>query len=145
MNKFEYKKFLEAVDVVCMNCLKLSEENCENCAVRYTCDELNKKMREQEPETWYVIANCKEPESWSTDFYRWDTKFDVDYELDTYEELVPNADKHKTLAQAEVRAKDVLSLVWENEVYIILVHESEGGYMDSAEFVKVIKKSKRRK
>lgn len=139
MNKFEYKKFLEAVDTVCGNCLKLSEENCEHCPVRFTCDELSKTMKEQKPESWYVIANCEEPESWSTDFYRWDTKFDVDYELDSYEELIPNTDKHLTLAQAEIRAKDVLSFVWEKEVYIVLVHESEYGSMDYAEFVKVIK------
>ena len=50
MNKIEYKKFLEAVDTVCMNCLKLNEENCEHCAVRFICDELNKKMEEQKIE-----------------------------------------------------------------------------------------------
>lgn len=44
MNKIDYKKFLDAVDTVCINCLKLSEENCANCPVRFTCDELNKKM-----------------------------------------------------------------------------------------------------
>ena len=43
MNKIEYEKFLEAVDTVCMNCLKLNEENCEHCPVRFTCDELKKK------------------------------------------------------------------------------------------------------
>jgi hypothetical protein len=44
MNKVEYEKFLNAVDTVCMNCYKLSEENCEHCPVRFTCDELNKDM-----------------------------------------------------------------------------------------------------
>lgn len=50
MNKVEYKNFLEAVDTVCMNCLKLSEENCEHCSVRFTCDELSKKIEEQKIE-----------------------------------------------------------------------------------------------
>jgi hypothetical protein len=53
MNKVEYKKFLEAVDAVCMNCLKLSEENCERCPVRFTCDELSKKVEEQKTEEKY--------------------------------------------------------------------------------------------
>ena len=44
MNKVEYKKFLEAVDTVCINCLKLGEENCEHYPVRFTCDEMSKKM-----------------------------------------------------------------------------------------------------
>ena len=46
MNKIEYEKFLEAVDTVCINCLKLNEENCEHCAVRFTCDELSKNIKE---------------------------------------------------------------------------------------------------
>ena len=135
MNKFEYKKFLEAVDTVCVNCLKLSEENCEHCAVRFTCDELSKTMKKQEPESWYAISNCKEPESWSTDFYKWNTQYD-EYESDVYEELIPDADKYLTLAQAEGRAKDVLSFIWDKEVYIVLVHESEDGDMDAVGFVK---------
>ena len=42
MNKEEYTKFLEAVDIVCINCLKLSTEECEKCPVRFTCGELEK-------------------------------------------------------------------------------------------------------
>lgn len=141
MNKFEYKKFLEAVDTVCVNCLKLSEENCEHCPVRFTCDELDKTMKNQKPESWYAIANCEEPESWSTDFYKWNTQFD-EYESDVYEELIPNADKYLTLAQVEGRAKDVLSFIWEKDVYIVLVHESEDGDMDSAEFIKKLSRKK---
>lgn len=56
MNKIEYKKFLEAVDIVCMNCLKLSEENCKNCSVRFTCDELSKKMEEHKIE---IKVDCE--------------------------------------------------------------------------------------
>lgn len=41
MNRVEYEKFLESVDTVCMNCYKLSEENCERCPVRYTCEMLS--------------------------------------------------------------------------------------------------------
>jgi hypothetical protein len=40
MKQNEYKQFLNAVDIVCINCLKLSEENCEKCPVRFTCDHL---------------------------------------------------------------------------------------------------------
>lgn len=141
MTNFEYKKFLEAVDRVCLNCLKCSEENCEHCPVRFTCDELGKEMKKKEPESWYVIASCEDPESWCTDFYRWDTGYD-EYELDMYEELIPHADKKQTLEYAEDRAKDVLSCIWSKEVYIVLVHESEGGYMDSAEFVKKVSRKK---
>ena len=101
-------------------------------------------MNKQKPKVWYAITNCEDPENWSMDFYRRDTKFDVDYELDLYKELIPNIDKLQTLAQAEVRAKDVLLFIWDAEVCIVLVHESEDGYMDCAEFVKVIKKNKRR-
>ena len=39
MNKSQ-RDFLDAVDIVCINCLKNSEENCEKCPVRYTCDKL---------------------------------------------------------------------------------------------------------
>lgn len=46
MNKVEYNKFLEAVDTVCINCSKLSEENCKHCPVRLTCDELSNKMED---------------------------------------------------------------------------------------------------
>lgn len=139
MNNFEYKKFLEAVDTVCVHCLKCSEENCEHCPVRFTCDKLSKAMQKKEPESWYVIASCEDPESWSTDFYRWDTGY---YELNVYEELMPHTDKNKTLEYAEDRAKDVLSCIWDKEVYIVLVHESEGGDMDSAEFVKKVSRKK---
>ena len=53
MNNVGYEKFLEAVDTVCMNCLKLSEENCEHCSVRFTCDELSKKVEERKTEEKY--------------------------------------------------------------------------------------------
>ena len=34
-------EFLEAVDVVCINCVCLSEETCANCPVRKTVDYFN--------------------------------------------------------------------------------------------------------
>lgn len=33
-------KFLDAVDMVCINCHYCKEEYCETCPVRNTCDEL---------------------------------------------------------------------------------------------------------
>ena len=39
--KQETKKFLDAVDVVCLDCHYLSEETCETCPVRKTVDELS--------------------------------------------------------------------------------------------------------
>lgn len=92
--------------------------------------------------TWYAITDCEDPMDYSTDFYKWDTKYDVGYELDTYDELIPYADKCSTLEGAESRAKDVLSTIWDNEVYIVLVHEDEDGDMDYAEFVKTISRTK---
>lgn len=91
---------------------------------------------------WYAIANCENPEDCSTDFYMWDTKYDVCYECDVYDSLVENADKCRTLKEAEDRAKDVLSTIWDNEVYIVRVYEDEDGDMDYAEFVKMISKEK---
>ena len=92
--------------------------------------------------TWYAIANNEEPMDYRTDFYKWDTKYDVGYELDMYEELISNADKLQTLAEAEERAKDVLSTIWDSEVYIVLVYEDEDGDMDYAEFVKTVSRTK---
>lgn len=44
INKEEAKKqYLEAVDVVCMDCAFLSEEMCETCPVRKTVDLINKE------------------------------------------------------------------------------------------------------
>ena len=91
--------------------------------------------------TWYAIANCKEPEGCRTDFYQWDAKYDIGYDSDAYDELIPDVGKHRTLEEAEDYAKDVLSTIWDEEVYIVLVHEDEDGDMDYAEFVKEIRRS----
>lgn len=90
---------------------------------------------------WYAIADREDPMDSLTDFYKWDTKYDVGYELDTYDELMPDADKCRTLEEAEDRAKDVLSTIWDNEVYIVLVYEDEDGDMDYAEFVKIVNRN----
>lgn len=36
-------EYLNSVDVVCINCHYLSEETCETCPVRKTCDEIKEK------------------------------------------------------------------------------------------------------
>lgn len=92
--------------------------------------------------TWYAIANCKNPEGIYKEFWKWDTKYDVCYGIDEYDELIPNADKCSTLEATEERAKDVLSTVWDDEVYIVLVHEDDNGDMDYAEFVKLVNRIK---
>lgn len=48
MNKNDYQKYLNAVDIVCINCTKISEENCEQCPVRITCDLLYKEKQVEE-------------------------------------------------------------------------------------------------
>ena len=88
---------------------------------------------------WYAIANCEEPEGIYEEFLKWDTRYDVGYDLGTYDELMPDADKCRTLAEAEDRAKDVLSTIFDDEVYIVLVHEDEEGDMDYTEFIKSVK------
>lgn len=47
MDAKTYKEFLDAVDTVCINCHYLSEETCESCPVRKTCDnEIEREHRE---------------------------------------------------------------------------------------------------
>ena len=58
MNKFKYEKFEEAVDMVCLNCVKLSEENCEHCPVRCTWNALHKQT-ENEMKTSEVVMERK--------------------------------------------------------------------------------------
>ena len=44
MNIDNFREYLDAVDVVCINCHYLSEETCENCPVRKTCDDIYNKQ-----------------------------------------------------------------------------------------------------
>lgn len=47
MDAKTYKEFLDAVDIVCINCHYLSEETCESCPVRKTCDnEIEREHKE---------------------------------------------------------------------------------------------------
>lgn len=57
MDNKEYKNFLNAVDVVCINCVKLSEENCKKCPVRITCDVLsgNTTLENMQKKTYKTI------------------------------------------------------------------------------------------
>lgn len=45
VNKEEEKRILEAVDVVCMNCVMdtLNTSVCDNCPVRIMCESLHNK------------------------------------------------------------------------------------------------------
>ena len=43
MTSAEYKKYLDAVDVVCGNCYG-TESICKNCPVRVCCDDYRKEM-----------------------------------------------------------------------------------------------------
>jgi hypothetical protein len=90
---------------------------------------------------WYAIANCEEPEGIYKEFWKWDTKYDVGYELSSYDELPPYADKCSTIEGAESRAKDVLSTILDDEVCIVRVYEDEDGDMDYAEFVKIVNRN----
>ena len=69
MNKLKCKQFLEAVDIVCINCIKLNEETCEHCPVRITADVLRKKYEER---TFDIKIGCE---------YTFDT---VDEEMTKY-------------------------------------------------------------
>lgn len=46
MNGMDYRKFLDAVDVVCMNCVA-GEDQCDSCAVHKTCSALNERQKMQ--------------------------------------------------------------------------------------------------
>ena len=48
MERNEYKKFLDAVDVVCINCVEDTLNNsevCDHCPIRKTCDSLGETMK----------------------------------------------------------------------------------------------------
>ena len=46
MTQEEYKRFLDALDIVCMDCCMDTEDGsvCESCPVRITCDRLEARM-----------------------------------------------------------------------------------------------------
>ena len=45
----QYKNYLEAVDVVCMDCYMDTEDGsvCASCPVRITCDNLERELKEE--------------------------------------------------------------------------------------------------
>lgn len=49
MTNNDYRKYLDAVDVVCDRCTQISEENCESCPVRITADFLARKAIAEQP------------------------------------------------------------------------------------------------
>lgn len=67
----------------------------------------------------YAIAYCEDPDIYSEDFWGWDTESDVGYELMEFSSLIQDADIFDSLEAAEDRADDVLSSIFENEVFIV--------------------------
>lgn len=67
----------------------------------------------------YAIAYCEDPDIYSEDFWGWDTESDVGYELMEFGSLIQDADVFDSLEAAEDRADDVLSSIFENEVFIV--------------------------
>ena len=67
----------------------------------------------------YAITNTADPDFMSEDFWGWDIEYDVGYELVTLADLIPDADIFDTLEAAEDRADDVLSSIFEDEVFIV--------------------------
>ena len=67
----------------------------------------------------YAIAYCEDPDIYSEDFWGWDTESDVGYELMEFGSLIQDADVFDSLKAAEDRADDVLSSIFENEVFIV--------------------------
>lgn len=67
----------------------------------------------------YAIAYCEDPDIYSEDFWGWDTESDVGYELIEFGSLIQDADVFDSLEAAEDRADDVLSSIFEDEVFIV--------------------------
>ncbi len=110
--------------------------NYETC--RFARNDSSCSETTEENNIWYAISYCKDPSDYSTNFYKWDSKFDIGYDCDVYTELMPHADKYRTLEAARNRAKDILSEVCDESLYVIRVQEDEDGDIDSAECVEII-------
>jgi len=113
--------------------------NYETC--RFARSDSSCSENSDENNIWYATSYCENPTDYSMDFYKWDIKTDAGYECDIYTELMPNADKHRTLEEARNRAKNILSEIWGGNLYIIRVQEDEDGDIDSAECVEIISDS----
>lgn len=44
MTKKDYDAFIKAVDVVCINCVGISEKNCKGCPVRKSVNHHRKQL-----------------------------------------------------------------------------------------------------
>ena len=67
----------------------------------------------------YAIANTPDPDPLSEDFWCWDYKYDIGYELASFSDLIPEADLFDSFVAAHDRAQDVLDAIYESEVYIV--------------------------
>lgn len=64
MDKQDFNKYFNAVDVVCINCINATEDNCEQCPVRITCDSIHeelqvKELKDKAEELGYMIVKKK--------------------------------------------------------------------------------------
>ena len=80
---------------------------------------LDESIKESNAGNLYAITNTADADPMSEDFWGWDTEYDVGYELMTLSNLIPDADIFDTLEAAEDRADDVLSSIFEDEVFIV--------------------------
>lgn len=80
---------------------------------------ISKPVKESNAGNLYAITNTADADPMSEDFWGWDVEYDVGYELMTLSNLIPDADIFDTLEAAEDRADDVLSSIFEDEVFIV--------------------------
>lgn len=76
-------------------------------------------LKESNSGILYAIAYCEDPDIYSNDFWCWDTESDIGYELMEFGSLIQDADVFDSLEAAEDRADDVLSSIFEDEVFIV--------------------------
>ena len=76
-------------------------------------------LKESNSGVLYAIAYCEDPDIYSEEFWGWDTESDVGYELMEFGSLIQDADVFDSLEAAEDRADDVLSSIFEDEVFIV--------------------------
>lgn len=81
MTKEQYKKYLEAVDVVCMECCMDTEDDCtcESCPVRITCDTLTLDFDDK----LNMILNKLDERNFSINEYKEHGKL-CGYEMETW-------------------------------------------------------------
>ena len=67
----------------------------------------------------YAITITPDPDPLSEDFWCWDYKYDIGYELASFSDLIPEADLFDSLVEAYNRAQDVLDAIYDSKVYIV--------------------------